>query len=65
MLRFPIILVALLLALPYEATAQGTVEEVTYQAGDRAIHGTLTLPVGPGRHPAILFIQGSGPTDRN
>lgn len=27
--------------------------------------GTLTLPDGPGPHPAMLFLPGSGPVDRN
>ncbi len=27
--------------------------------------GTLTLPAGPGPHPAVLMMQGSGPADRD
>lgn len=27
--------------------------------------GTLTLPVGPGPHPAVLLLHGSGPLDRD
>jgi len=30
-----------------------------------ALGGTLTIPRGGGRHPAILLITGSGPQDRN
>lgn len=27
--------------------------------------GTITIPASPEKHPAVLFIAGSGPTDRN
>lgn len=30
-----------------------------------ALAGTLTLPVGPGPHPAVLFVPGSGKLDRD
>lgn len=30
-----------------------------------ALAGTLTLPVGPGPHPAVLLLNGSGPLDRD
>ena len=29
------------------------------------LSGTLTLPPGPGRHPAVAFVHGSGPTQRS
>jgi uncharacterized protein len=39
--------------------------EVALPADDGvALHGTLTLPVGPGPHPAVLFLPGSGRVDR-
>ena len=40
-------------------------EEVTYQNGDVTLAGTLTLPEGEDRVPAVLLITGSGPQDRN
>lgn len=40
-------------------------EEVAFDAAGRAVHGTLAVPVAPGRHPALLLIAGSGPTDRD
>ena len=30
-----------------------------------ALKGTLTLPQGPGPHPGIVFVHGSGPVDRS
>ena len=40
-------------------------EEVTYPSGDVTLAGTLTLPEGDGRVPAVLLITGSGAQDRN
>lgn len=37
---------------------------VTADDGIR-LAGTLTLPDGPGPHPAVLLLHGSGPLDRN
>jgi hypothetical protein len=47
--------------LPYDA------EEVSYQNPRAAITlaGTLTLPRGGGKFPAVLLITGSGPQDRD
>ena len=42
-----------------------TEEEVVLESGDVRLAGTLTLPVGEGRVPALLLISGSGPQDRN
>ncbi|MDQ3821136.1 MAG: alpha/beta fold hydrolase [Acidobacteriota bacterium] len=39
-------------------------EEIVFQNGDVTLHGTLTLPATEGRHPAVLFLQGSGPARR-
>jgi uncharacterized protein len=40
-------------------------EEATYANGDVTLAGTLTLPPGDARVPALLLITGSGPQDRN
>ncbi|MFC5752882.1 alpha/beta hydrolase [Actinomadura rugatobispora] len=37
---------------------------VTADDGTR-LAGTLTLPAGPGPHPAVLLLHGSGPLDRD
>ncbi len=46
---------------PYDA------EEVTFDnsADALALAGTLTIPKGPGRHPVVVLISGSGPQDRD
>lgn len=38
--------------------------EVTIRNGDIRLAGTLVLPPGPGPHPAIVYVQGSGPETR-
>jgi uncharacterized protein len=47
--------------LPY------AVEDVAFAnlAAGIELAGTLTLPAGPGPHPAAILISGSGPQDRN
>ncbi|MFU8889328.1 MAG: alpha/beta hydrolase family protein [Trueperaceae bacterium] len=40
-------------------------EELTYASGDVTLAGTLTLPPGDARVPALLLITGSGAQDRN
>ena len=39
-------------------------EEVTFENGDVTLRGTLTLPATPGRHPAVVFLQGAGAAQR-
>lgn len=39
-------------------------EEVHFQNGDVTLAGTLMVPAGKGRHPAILFLHGSGAEGR-
>ncbi|MDE1985240.1 MAG: alpha/beta fold hydrolase [Alphaproteobacteria bacterium] len=38
--------------------------DVTFRNGDVTLAGTLLLPAGTAPHPAILFLQGSGPEGR-
>lgn len=38
-------------------------EPVAFDAAGRRVAGRLTRPAAPGRHPAVLLIAGSGPTD--
>jgi dienelactone hydrolase len=39
-------------------------EEVTFNNGDVVLSGTLVLPSGKGPHPALIRIQGAGPSTR-
>jgi pimeloyl-ACP methyl ester carboxylesterase len=39
-------------------------EDVDVRNGDVALAGTLLLPFGPGPHPAVVMIHGSGPATR-
>jgi hypothetical protein len=38
--------------------------DVTFDNGDVKLAGTLLVPDGAGRHPAIVFLHGSGPEQR-
>jgi len=52
---------------PDPATLEYAVEEVTFAGGsaDIQLAGTLTLPPGPGPHPAVVLMTGSGAQDRD
>jgi dienelactone hydrolase len=39
--------------------------EVTVGSGPLAVTGVLTLPTGPGPHPVVVMLPGSGPNDRD
>jgi pimeloyl-ACP methyl ester carboxylesterase len=39
-------------------------EDVRFSSGDIQLAGTLISPAGGGTHPAIIFVHGSGPQDR-
>jgi uncharacterized protein len=40
-------------------------EPVSWQVDDTAVEATLARPLGPGPFPAVVFVAGSGPTDRD
>ncbi|SER62362.1 alpha/beta hydrolase family protein [Lentzea albida] len=44
---------------------RGTATEISLNADGHTLHGTLTLPPGPGPHPAVLCLPGSGRVDRD
>ena len=48
-----------------QAAERFSVEEVSFNNDDVALAGTLLLPSTKGRHPAVVFIHGSGPQDRD
>jgi pimeloyl-ACP methyl ester carboxylesterase len=39
-------------------------EEVSFTNGTVKLAGTLIVPASPGRHPAVVFVHGSGPEGR-
>lgn len=47
------------------STAQAAEKEVSIDGGKAALHGSLLEPEGARLPAAVLFISGSGPTDRN
>jgi alpha-beta hydrolase superfamily lysophospholipase len=40
-------------------------KEVKWKVFDIDVHGTITAPTDLKPHPAVIFVAGSGPTDRN
>jgi dipeptidyl aminopeptidase/acylaminoacyl peptidase len=42
-----------------------TEEQVTFASGGATLAGSLRLPATPGRHPAVVYVHGSGPGTRN
>ena len=50
---------------PPEPPPPYRVEEVTFNADSVRIAGTLTVPPGKGRHPAVVLIPGSGAHNRD
>ena len=64
-LRHPIVQVCAMLVLASGVvSAQPTSEDVTFRSVDLVLAGTLTLPEGPGPHPVVVTISGSGPQTR-
>lgn len=47
-----------------EVVAAPASREVTFANGNLKLAGTMLLPGGPGRHPAIVFLHGSGAEGR-
>jgi dienelactone hydrolase len=59
-------------ALPKEAAPAAYVDPASFKTEELKVgsapdllSGTLTLPVAPGRHPGLVLVQGSGPSDRD
>ncbi|MDD2804339.1 MAG: hypothetical protein PHV33_02195 [Elusimicrobiales bacterium] len=47
------------------AQPQPVSETVSWNIDATTVSATLTLPAAPGPHPAVVFVAGSGPTDRD
>ena len=54
-------------SLPVDATPRNaqTVEEVTWALDDTTMAATVTRPAGDGPFPAVIFVAGGGPADRD
>jgi hypothetical protein len=52
---------------PDPSTFDYSIEEVAFPGGSEGVElaGTLTLPSGPGPHPVVVTMSGSGPQDRD
>ena len=48
-----------------DATQLYRTEAASFSNGDASLAGTLLLPAGPGPHPAVVMIHGSGPATRD
>ena len=48
-----------------QASQQFTEQEVSFKNGDVTLVGTLRIPSSKGKHPAVVFIHGSGAQDRD
>jgi len=46
-------------------TGEYNCEEVMWDVGGIEVYGTLTCPTGTRQRPAVVFVAGSGPTDRD
>lgn len=49
---------------PVSANGQISVEDITVDVGDTRLGATVRAPLTPGRHPALIFVQGAGPGAR-
>ena len=49
---------------PAHASPPTATEEIHFESGDFTLVGDLLTPPGSGPHPTIVYVWGSGPTDR-
>jgi hypothetical protein len=45
--------------------AAAGIRQIPVGVGSPPLHGTLTLPAGPGPFPAVVLVSGSGPADQD
>lgn len=60
-----LLLMVVLTTIAATAAAQVADREITIDGGRAPLHGSLMTAGSPRPGPAVLFISGSGPTDRN
>ncbi|MDH3711782.1 MAG: alpha/beta hydrolase [Cyclobacteriaceae bacterium] len=61
----PALLAFLLMCCQLPTAALSQKEDVTFSNGSVTLAGTLQLPKGRGPFPAVVFLHGSGPSDRH
>jgi len=49
---------------PAHASPPTATEKIRFESGDFTLVGDLLTPPGSGPHPTIVYVWGSGPTDR-
>ncbi len=47
-----------------DLSAAPTSEDITFMSGEVKLAGTIFIPAGPGQHPGIVFLHGSGAEGR-
>jgi pimeloyl-ACP methyl ester carboxylesterase len=48
-----------------KSSAAASVQQISIGVGSPPLKGTLTLPAGKGRFPAVVLVSGSGPNDQD
>lgn len=60
--RLAVLLLVVLAGCTHPATVR---EEVSISSGDAMLAGTMVMPAGEGRRPAVVLVHGSGPDGRS
>lgn len=66
-LRFCLACLLMLIGMPRQGMSQSgwNTEELVFESRGARLVGTLYLPPGPGPHPVMVGVHGSGPVDRS
>jgi uncharacterized protein len=66
---FVVIIVVVIMATrgerPPAPTPEPVSEEISWAINETTVYATITRPAGEGLYPAVVFVPGSGPTDRD
>src|SRR4030042_6535890 len=60
-----LVILSMLSGCGTKVTGEFTESEVSFYTNDSYLEGTLAVPEGKGRFPAVIILAGSGPFDRN
>ncbi|MDQ3750069.1 MAG: alpha/beta hydrolase [Acidobacteriota bacterium] len=61
MLKIPLLILIAFFSIGCNSYRQ---EEVSFRNGNTTLHGTLYIPTGKAKHPALIFVHGSGRSTR-